>query len=150
MSICQVSGCRFNTYHTTKEHKCGKCHKNGHGKIECDSLVKKLQLLKIIEEENKNNFIPIRPLNTNSNINGSILKPDILYEHAHTIRRSILQNKNSCIFINVGMGNSIYVRMNNDKSLIEYIYLENLFSKFNKFDESKIINFINGKPCIKL
>jgi hypothetical protein len=32
--LCQVQNCRFPYDHTTKGHKCGICHKFGHGQIE--------------------------------------------------------------------------------------------------------------------
>ena len=34
---CKVNGCRFKQYHTTIGHKCGLCHKYGHGQIECNN-----------------------------------------------------------------------------------------------------------------
>ena len=39
MTHCKVSGCRFASYHTTRYHKCGKCHQKGHGLVECKSTV---------------------------------------------------------------------------------------------------------------
>lgn len=41
MSFCRVYGCRFNSYHTTVFHQCGKCKMFGHGQVECDDLDKK-------------------------------------------------------------------------------------------------------------
>ena len=32
--LYQVQNCRFLYVHTTKSHKCGICHKFGHGQIE--------------------------------------------------------------------------------------------------------------------
>jgi hypothetical protein len=37
-SFCQVAGCRFSNTHLTKSHKCGKCNRFGHGRIECGNL----------------------------------------------------------------------------------------------------------------
>jgi hypothetical protein len=34
---CIVSGCRFKNTHYTIAHKCGSCHKYGHGRQECFS-----------------------------------------------------------------------------------------------------------------
>lgn len=32
---CEVYGCRYSAHHTTENHKCGTCHKKGHGKRGC-------------------------------------------------------------------------------------------------------------------
>ena len=44
-NVCQVSGCRYNKYHTTSRHCCGTCKLNGHGQIECgnEKLIKELE-----------------------------------------------------------------------------------------------------------
>ena len=42
---CQVYGCRYSHCHLTENHICGKCHKSGHGKVECGhpSKIKNLE-----------------------------------------------------------------------------------------------------------
>lgn len=37
---CKVSGCRYSSSHTTRNHTCGKCKSYGHGQIECGNLSK--------------------------------------------------------------------------------------------------------------
>ena len=32
---CQVTHCRFKTFHVTSAHRCGKCKLHGHGILEC-------------------------------------------------------------------------------------------------------------------
>jgi len=32
---CRVQLCRYSTFHLTEKHKCGTCHKFGHGRMEC-------------------------------------------------------------------------------------------------------------------
>jgi hypothetical protein len=46
MDYCKVQGCRYNNTHTTHDHLCGNCKNFGHGKIECNSTTKKLNLIK--------------------------------------------------------------------------------------------------------
>jgi hypothetical protein len=41
---CNVSKCRFSSYHITSSHKCGSCHKYGHGVMECNDITKITQL----------------------------------------------------------------------------------------------------------
>ena len=43
--FCKVKGCNFARTHATVDHKCGKCGKSGHGKVECDSQYKQDMLL---------------------------------------------------------------------------------------------------------
>ena len=45
MTYCKVAGCRFPQTHTTSGHKCGKCNRYGHGRIECGvySLIERLR-----------------------------------------------------------------------------------------------------------
>ena len=50
MSFCRVHGCRFNSYHTTVFHQCGKCKMFGHGQVECNDSNKK-NLLKMCYNE---------------------------------------------------------------------------------------------------
>lgn len=40
MSFCKVEKCRYNKTHVTIGHKCGKCGKYGHGRIECGNYDK--------------------------------------------------------------------------------------------------------------
>mgnify|MGYP003349435074 CR=1 FL=1 len=58
---CKVQECRFKTSHTTKGHKCGKCHNYGHGQLECDNPELKERLREYWNEEmlenDKCNFI---------------------------------------------------------------------------------------------
>ena len=58
---CKVQECRFKTSHTTKGHKCGKCHNYGHGQLECDYPELKERLREYWNEEmlenDKCNFI---------------------------------------------------------------------------------------------
>lgn len=46
MNYCKVKGCRFDTFHVTKKHKCGKCYEFGHGQVECGNkeLIESLNL----------------------------------------------------------------------------------------------------------
>lgn len=39
MSFCKVKGCHYSSYHTTSRHKCGICHKLGHGQVECGKIL---------------------------------------------------------------------------------------------------------------
>ena len=43
---CKVKYCRFNNYHITKGHRCGKCKEFGHGQVECQNSLLKKQLIK--------------------------------------------------------------------------------------------------------
>lgn len=58
---CKVKECRFNNYHTTKNHICGKCKKNGHGLIECKNKLLKDNLIiyhdEKMDEEDRCKFI---------------------------------------------------------------------------------------------
>ena len=43
--FCKAKGCNFARTHATVDHKCGKCGKFGHGKVECASQYKQDMLL---------------------------------------------------------------------------------------------------------
>lgn len=44
LNYCKVKNCRFSKSHTTKSHKCGNCHSYGHGEIECDTQIARINL----------------------------------------------------------------------------------------------------------
>ena len=43
-NYCKVKYCRFQKFHVTSAHRCGKCHQFGHGMIECGNPNKILEL----------------------------------------------------------------------------------------------------------
>lgn len=47
---CPVYGCRFNTSHTLRNHRCGKCKICGHGQMECGNT-QKIQALYVHWDE---------------------------------------------------------------------------------------------------
>jgi hypothetical protein len=109
---CKVKGCRFNSYHITRFHQCGKCKETGHGMIECgdNELCKNL-----VKYYNDNIAKPCK----------SIFCDD---RHTHTTEGHI------CLFCNKNTSNHLrYCPKDNsvgkeleDNSLIEkYNYLKN-------------------------
>ena len=45
MAYCKITGCRYPNTHLTLYHKCGRCHKYGHGQYECHQLADKNVLI---------------------------------------------------------------------------------------------------------
>lgn len=43
--LCKVKNCRYNKYHLTKRHQCGRCFLYGHGQIECANPERKAELI---------------------------------------------------------------------------------------------------------
>ena len=49
--MCEVEGCRHKDTHTTSSHRCGKCHKYGHGQMECGKRHKIQSLQNFLSDE---------------------------------------------------------------------------------------------------
>lgn len=48
---CDVIGCRFRGFHTTRGHRCGICNEYGHGQVECDNFTLMRRLRSMADKE---------------------------------------------------------------------------------------------------
>lgn len=139
---CKVKNCRFNSYHVTKFHQCGKCKEYGHGMIECgnNELCENLhkyyndKVLKPCESMycndryshtteghicifcDKNTMNHLRYCPRDNNV-GEKLEDNILIE-----KYSYL-NKGEFFIEYVGMGCCNYIRRNTNSNKLEYIFM---------------------------
>ena len=79
--FCHVWSCRHNKIHTTFGHRCGKCHKRGHGQRECNSEQRKQNLVQY-----KNDVLP-------ESLQCRI--PDCLYKKMHTTESHVCKRCNT-------------------------------------------------------
>ena len=146
--ICRVKNCRYNSFHVTSRHICGKCHVYGHGIMECndtqligglksyynDIVTNKCSVNDCIDREthitsghscrycNKTrDHMRYCPINSNEicDKNITLHKTDEI----DSIIRDMIVNKGELIILYAGMGCSQYIRSNLVTGTIEYLFM---------------------------
>ena len=134
--ICKVEGCRYNTKHLTQDHVCGTCDGVGHGQRECNSSIKRLMLLKTIDDDtpHKLHMIPTKEIYEGK----SIYAPLAMIVNAKGFREL---KAGEYTFAGAGMGCCTYGKHNG--RFIEYLFLYDTDSQSIK-TSPEIQQFVKG------
>ena len=160
MTLCKVKGCRHNNMHTTSGHKCGKCNKYGHGRLECGkvNLINKLSkhLNDKMPYHNRCKFVNCKHrwshstkghhchkcfLNHNSNDCMLATKEEAERKYNVILDNYITRlDNNMYTSMYMGMGCILYIRKKDDILDTIYMHSDNWGQYGPETDHSKVYN----------
>lgn len=141
--LCKVAGCRFSDKHRTIDHECGTCHQKRHGMRECNDYRAQYELLKIVEEEERDRLtIVVAHDAADKSRSGT---GQLLLEHIANIRAALDGNPMCYIYMSMGMGCIQYNR--HTGTIIEFLFLHDTDDQ-NIERNPRLQAFVRGYTCL--